>query len=96
MVYKQFNFRLNGFDEPTLDGLNRDGLAELIFLYYRNFSLNKGRSFHPTGKGQRITDLFIRFEQITPDLCVLALSRVLGPAENKLAGPAISGMVYYF
>jgi len=30
-VYKQFNFRLNGFDEQTLDGLNRDGLAEMIF-----------------------------------------------------------------
>jgi preprotein translocase subunit SecA len=30
-VYKQFNFRLNGFDEETLDGLNRDGLAEMIF-----------------------------------------------------------------
>jgi preprotein translocase subunit SecA len=30
-VYKQFNFRLNGFDEDTLDGLNRDGLAEMIF-----------------------------------------------------------------
>ena len=31
VVYKQFNFRLNGFDEQTLDGLNRDGLAEIIF-----------------------------------------------------------------
>ena len=31
VVYKQFNFRLNGFDERTLDGLNRDGLAEIIF-----------------------------------------------------------------
>jgi preprotein translocase subunit SecA len=30
-VYKQFNFRLNSFDQATLDGLNRDGLAELIF-----------------------------------------------------------------
>jgi preprotein translocase subunit SecA len=30
-VYKQFNFRLNSFDQETLDGLNRDGLAELIF-----------------------------------------------------------------
>jgi preprotein translocase subunit SecA len=30
-VYKQFNFRLNGFDEDTLDGLNRDGLAEMIY-----------------------------------------------------------------
>ena len=30
-VYKQFNFRLNGFDDQTLDGLNRDGLAEMIF-----------------------------------------------------------------
>ena len=30
-VYQQFNFRLNGFDEETLDGLNRDGLAELIY-----------------------------------------------------------------
>ncbi|MCP4629345.1 MAG: preprotein translocase subunit SecA [bacterium] len=30
-IYKQFNFRLNGFDEETLDGLNRDGLAEMIF-----------------------------------------------------------------
>jgi preprotein translocase subunit SecA len=30
-VYKQFNFRLNSFDEETLDGLNRDGLAEAIF-----------------------------------------------------------------
>jgi len=30
-VYKQFNFRLNSFNEQTLDGLNRDGLAELIF-----------------------------------------------------------------
>jgi preprotein translocase subunit SecA len=30
-VYKQFNFRLNGFDEQTLDGLNRDGLAEMIY-----------------------------------------------------------------
>jgi preprotein translocase subunit SecA len=31
VVYKQFNFRLNGFDEHTLDGLNRDGLAEIIY-----------------------------------------------------------------
>lgn len=31
VVYKQFNFRLNGFDEQTLDGLNRDGLAEIIY-----------------------------------------------------------------
>ncbi len=30
-VYKQFNFRLDDFDEETLDGLNRDGLAEMIF-----------------------------------------------------------------
>jgi preprotein translocase subunit SecA len=30
-VYKQFNFRLNSFNQETLDGLNRDGLAELIF-----------------------------------------------------------------
>ncbi len=30
-VYKQFNFRLNPPDPETLDGLNRDGLAELIF-----------------------------------------------------------------
>jgi preprotein translocase subunit SecA len=30
-VYKQFNFRLNSFDEQTIDGLNRDGLAELIY-----------------------------------------------------------------
>jgi preprotein translocase subunit SecA len=30
-VYKQFNFRLNSFDEQTLDGLNRDGLTELIY-----------------------------------------------------------------
>ncbi len=30
-VYKQFNFRLNSFKRETLDGLNRDGLAELIF-----------------------------------------------------------------
>ncbi|MGD2012604.1 MAG: preprotein translocase subunit SecA [Desulfobacterales bacterium] len=30
-VYKQFNFRLNSFNDETLDGLNRDGLAELIF-----------------------------------------------------------------
>ncbi len=31
VVYKQFNFRLNGFDENTLDGLNRDGLAQIIY-----------------------------------------------------------------
>jgi len=30
-VYKQFNFRLNSFDEQTLEGLNRDGLSELIY-----------------------------------------------------------------
>ncbi|MDY6793624.1 MAG: preprotein translocase subunit SecA [Thermodesulfobacteriota bacterium] len=30
-VYKQFNFRLNPFDEDTLDGLNRDGLGQLIY-----------------------------------------------------------------
>ncbi|MBT8365040.1 MAG: preprotein translocase subunit SecA, partial [Deltaproteobacteria bacterium] len=30
-VYKQFNFRLNGFDEQTLDGLNRDGLSQMIY-----------------------------------------------------------------
>ncbi|MCP4369030.1 MAG: preprotein translocase subunit SecA [Deltaproteobacteria bacterium] len=30
-VFKQFNFRLNAFDEDTLDGLNRDGLAQLIY-----------------------------------------------------------------
>jgi preprotein translocase subunit SecA len=31
VVYKQFNFRLNGFDEQTLDGLNHGGLAEIIY-----------------------------------------------------------------
>jgi preprotein translocase subunit SecA len=30
-VYKQFNFRLNGFNDQTLEGLNRDGLAEMIY-----------------------------------------------------------------
>ena len=30
-VYKQFNFRLPDFDAETSDGLNRDGLAELIY-----------------------------------------------------------------
>jgi preprotein translocase subunit SecA len=30
-VYKQFNFRLDAFDEETLDGLNHDGLAEMVF-----------------------------------------------------------------
>ncbi len=30
-VYKQFNFRLDDFDGETLDGLNRDGLAEMVF-----------------------------------------------------------------
>ena len=30
-VFKQFNFRLNSFDEDTLDGLNREGLAQLIY-----------------------------------------------------------------
>ena len=30
-VYKQFNFRMEAFDGQTLDGLNRDGLAEMIF-----------------------------------------------------------------
>ena len=30
-VYKQFNFRLNSLDPENMDGLNRDGLAELIF-----------------------------------------------------------------
>jgi len=30
-VFKQFNFRLNSFNEDTLDGLNRDGLAQLIY-----------------------------------------------------------------
>jgi len=30
-VYKQFNFRLDALNEATLDGLNRDGLAEMIF-----------------------------------------------------------------
>jgi preprotein translocase subunit SecA len=30
-VYKQFNFRLDAFDEEVLDGLNHDGLAEMIF-----------------------------------------------------------------
>ncbi|MEJ2169333.1 MAG: preprotein translocase subunit SecA [Desulfobacterales bacterium] len=30
-VYKQFNFRLNSFNEQELDGLNRDGLAEIIY-----------------------------------------------------------------
>ncbi len=30
-VFKQFNFRLNRVDDDTLDGLNRDGLAQLIF-----------------------------------------------------------------
>jgi len=30
-AYKQFNFRLDSFDEETLDGLNREGLAEMIF-----------------------------------------------------------------
>jgi len=30
-VFKQFNFRLNSFDEDTLDGLNSDGLTQLIY-----------------------------------------------------------------
>jgi len=30
-VFKQFNFRLPRFDEDTLDGLNRDGLAQLVY-----------------------------------------------------------------
>ncbi len=30
LVFKQFNFRLPNFDDNTLDGLNRDGLAQLI------------------------------------------------------------------
>ena len=29
-VYKQFNFRMPALDDDTLDGLNRDGLAEMI------------------------------------------------------------------
>jgi preprotein translocase subunit SecA len=29
-VYKQFNFRIPAPDDDTLDGLNRDGLAEMI------------------------------------------------------------------
>ncbi len=30
-IYKQFNFRLNSFDDDTLDGLTREGLAQLIY-----------------------------------------------------------------
>jgi preprotein translocase subunit SecA len=30
-VFKQFNFRLSSFDNDTLDGLNQDGLTQLIF-----------------------------------------------------------------
>ncbi len=30
-VFKQFNFRLDTPDEDTLDGLNRDGLAQMIY-----------------------------------------------------------------
>jgi preprotein translocase subunit SecA len=30
-VFKQFNFRLNGFDAGKLEDLDRDGLADLIF-----------------------------------------------------------------
>jgi preprotein translocase subunit SecA len=30
-VFKQFNFRLPPFDDSTLDGLNRDALAQLVF-----------------------------------------------------------------
>jgi preprotein translocase subunit SecA len=30
-VYKQFNYRLDSFDDDTLDGLNREGLAQLIY-----------------------------------------------------------------
>ena len=30
-VFKQFNFHLNKVDDDTLDGLNRDGLVQLIF-----------------------------------------------------------------
>lgn len=30
-VFKQFNFRLNDFDDNTLDGLTRDGLTQLVF-----------------------------------------------------------------
>jgi preprotein translocase subunit SecA len=30
-VYKQFNFRLNSFDDDTLDGLTQEGLARLIY-----------------------------------------------------------------
>jgi preprotein translocase subunit SecA len=29
-VYKQFNFQLDGFDQDALDGLSREGLAEMI------------------------------------------------------------------
>jgi preprotein translocase subunit SecA len=38
-VYQQFNFRLKPFNQDTLDGLNRDGLAQLIYdeaHYYYN------------------------------------------------------------
>jgi len=30
-VYKQFNYRLDSFDDDTLDGLNREGLAQFIY-----------------------------------------------------------------
>jgi preprotein translocase subunit SecA len=30
-IFQQFNFRLKPFDQDTLNGLNRDGLAQLIF-----------------------------------------------------------------
>jgi preprotein translocase subunit SecA len=36
-VFQQFNFRLKPFDQDTSDGLNRDGLAQLIFDEARSY-----------------------------------------------------------
>jgi preprotein translocase subunit SecA len=36
-TYQQFNFRLKPFDQDTLDGLNRDGLAQLIYDEARSY-----------------------------------------------------------
>ncbi len=55
-VYKQFNFRLGEFDEETLDGLNRDGLAEMIF--------EAAGKFYEEREGAVGTDEFRQLERV--------------------------------
>jgi preprotein translocase subunit SecA len=44
-IFQQFNFRLKSFDQDTLNGLNRDGLAQFIFNEAQSYYNRKGAEF---------------------------------------------------